>query len=72
MIKVGEFDVELTKEFFQSFTNNIKANMHIELKYGANNHHIIESIFKSVARSLDSATSIDSRSDSIPSTKGNL
>ncbi|MBT3475689.1 imidazoleglycerol-phosphate dehydratase HisB [bacterium] len=70
--KVGEFDVELTKEFFQSFTSNIRANIHIELKYGANNHHIIESIFKSVARSLDSATSIDPRSDLVPSTKGNL
>ena len=71
-VKVGEFDVELTKEFFQSFANNIKANVHIELKYGSNNHHIIESIFKSVARSLDLATSIDPRSNSIPSTKGNL
>ena len=70
--KVGEFDIELTKEFFQSFTNNIKANIHINTKYGSNNHHIIESIFKSVARSLDIATQIDSRSDSIPSTKGNL
>ena len=70
--KVGEFDVELTKEFFQSFANNIKANLHIELKYGGNNHHIIESIFKSVAKSLDLATLIDSRSSSIPSTKGNL
>ena len=70
--KVGEFDVELTKEFFQSFANNIKANLHIELKYGGNNHHIIESIFKSVAKSLDSATLIDPRSSSIPSTKGNL
>ena len=69
---VGEFDVELTKEFFQSFANNIKANLHIELKYGGNNHHIIESIFKSVAKSLDSATLIDPRSSSIPSTKGNL
>jgi imidazoleglycerol-phosphate dehydratase len=70
--KVGEFDVELTKEFFQSFTSNIKANIHIELKYGANNHHIIESIFKSVGKSLDFATLIDTRSNSIPSTKGNL
>ena len=70
--KVGEFDVELTKEFFQSFANNIKANLHIELKYGGNNHHIIESIFKSVAKSLDIATLIDPRSSSIPSTKGNL
>ena len=70
--KVGEFDIELTREFFQSFTNNIKANIHIENKYGSNSHHIIESIFKSVARSLDIATQIDSRTDSIPSTKGNL
>lgn len=70
--KVGEFDIELTKEFFQSLTNNIKANVHIELKYGENNHHIIESIFKSIAKSIDTATQIDPRSDSIPSTKGNL
>jgi imidazoleglycerol-phosphate dehydratase len=70
--KVGEFDVELTREFFQSFTNNIKANIHIETKYGTNNHHIIESIFKSIAKSLDLATTYDLRSNSIPSTKGNL
>jgi len=70
--KVGEFDVELTREFFQSFTNNIKANIHIETKYGTNNHHIIESIFKSIAKSLDLATTYDPRSNTIPSTKGNL
>ena len=70
--KVGEFDVELAREFFQSFTNNLKANIHIETKYGTNNHHIIESIFKSIAKSLDVATAYDSRSNSIPSTKGNL
>ena len=70
--KVGEFDVELAREFFQSFTNNLKANIHIETKYGTNNHHIIESIFKSIAKSLDVATTYDSRSNSIPSTKGNL
>ena len=70
--KVGDFDVELTREFFQSFTNNIKANIHIETKYGTNNHHIIESIFKSIAKSLDLATTYDPRSKTIPSTKGNL
>ena len=70
--KVGEFDVELTREFFQSFTNNIKADIHIETKYGTNNHHIIESIFKSIAKSLDLATTYDPRSNTIPSTKGNL
>ena len=70
--KVGDFDVELAKEFFQSITSNLKANIHIELKYGSNNHHIIESIFKSVGKSLDMATGLDLRSNSIPSTKGNL
>ena len=70
--KVGDFDVELAKEFFQSLTSNLKANIHIELKYGSNNHHIIESIFKSVGKSLDMATGLDLRSNSIPSTKGNL
>ena len=70
--KVGDFDVELAKEFYQSLTSNLKANIHIELKYGSNNHHIIESIFKSVGKSLDMATGLDLRSNSIPSTKGNL
>ncbi len=70
--KVGDFDVELAKEFFQALTSNLKANIHIELKYGSNNHHIIESIFKSVGKSLDMATGLDLRSNSIPSTKGNL
>ncbi len=70
--KVGEFDTELAEEFFKSFTNSLKCNLHIELKYGDNLHHIIEATFKAVARALDTATSIDPRSNKIPSTKGML
>ena len=70
--KVGEFDTELAEEFFKSFTSSLKCNLHIELKYGDNLHHIIEATFKAVARALDTATSIDPRSNKIPSTKGML
>ena len=70
--KVGEFDTELAEEFFKSFANSLKANLHIELKYGDNLHHIIEASFKALARALDKATSIDPRSNKIPSTKGML
>jgi imidazoleglycerol-phosphate dehydratase len=70
--KVGEFDVELAEEFFKSLTNTLKCNLHIELKYGDNLHHIIEAMFKAVGRTLDKATALDPRSRDIPSTKGKL
>lgn len=70
--KVGEFDLELGEEFFKSFSNTLMCNLHIELKYGDNLHHMIEAIFKAVGRALDSATRIDPRSGDIPSTKGKL
>lgn len=70
--KVGEFDVELAEEFFKSLTNTLKCNLHIELKYGDNLHHIIEAMFKAVGRALDKATALDPRSKDIPSTKGTL
>jgi imidazoleglycerol-phosphate dehydratase len=70
--KVGEFDVELAEEFFKSLTNTLKCNLHIELKYGDNLHHIIEAVFKAVGRALDKATALDPRSRDIPSTKGKL
>ena len=70
--KVGEFDVELTEEFFKSLSNSLKCNLHIELKYGTNLHHNVEAMFKAVGIALDEATSIDSRSKTIPSTKGKL
>lgn len=70
--KVGEFDLELGEEFFKSFSNTLMCNLHIELKYGDNLHHMIEAIFKAVGRALDIATRIDPRSGDIPSTKGKL
>ena len=70
--KVGEFDLELGEEFFKSFSNTLMCNLHIELKYGENLHHMIEAIFKAVGRALDNATRIDPRSGGIPSTKGKL
>jgi imidazoleglycerol-phosphate dehydratase len=70
--KVGEFDLELGEEFFKSFSNTLMCNLHIELKYGDNLHHMIEAIFKAVGRALDKASAIDSRSAEVPSTKGKL
>jgi len=70
--KVGEFDVELTEEFFRAFANSSGMSLHINVMYGNNLHHIIESIFKAAARALDEATSIDERVKGIPSTKGKL
>jgi len=70
--KVGEFDLELGEEFFKSFSNTLLCNMHIELKYGDNLHHMIEAIFKAAGRALDNATRIDPRSSDVPSTKGKL
>ena len=71
--KIGEMDTELFKEFFKAFTNNAKCNLHIENFYGTNNHHIIESCFKSFARSVRTALTIDERiKNIIPSSKGVL
>jgi imidazoleglycerol-phosphate dehydratase len=70
--KIGDFDVELGEEFFKSLSTALKCNLHIELKYGGNLHHIIEAIFKAVGRALDKASRIDPRSEEIPSTKGKL
>jgi imidazoleglycerol-phosphate dehydratase len=70
--KVGDFDVELEKEFFKSLSTSLMCNLHIELRHGDNIHHIIEAAFKAVGRALDRASMIDSRSKAIPSTKGKL
>ena len=71
--KVGDFDVELVDEFFQAFAQNAGINLHVRQLAGKNTHHIIEGIFKSVARSLRAAVAIDARfSDAVPSTKGVL
>jgi len=70
--KVGDFDLELVAEFFQAFVNNSACNLHIRVLSGKNAHHIIEAVFKSFARALDSATRIDPRGGGIRSTKGTL
>ena len=71
--KLGEMDTELFKEWFQAFAQSAGATVHIWNKYGENNHHIVESCFKGLARSLRTALEIDPRkADVIPSTKGKL
>jgi imidazoleglycerol-phosphate dehydratase len=69
--KIGEMDTELFQEFFKAFSNEAKCNLHIENIYGKNTHHIIESCFKSFARSLRISIEIDEKiKDIIPSSKG--
>jgi imidazoleglycerol-phosphate dehydratase len=71
-IKIGEFDVELAREFFQAFANHCGLNLHINVMYGENVHHIIEACFKAVARAMDVATQRDPRVEGVMSTKGVL
>ncbi len=68
--KVGDFDTELIKEFLEAFSVNAGINLHVDVPYGENTHHISEAIFKGVAKALDRATRIDERTDEVPSTKG--
>ena len=71
--KIGEFDTELVREFFQAFAMNAGLTLHVETLYGANAHHIAESCFKGLARVLRLALSVDPREGGrIPSTKGAL
>jgi len=71
--KVGEMDTELFREFFQAFAQNAGLTLHIETLYGENNHHIIESCFKALAKALRAALTIDKRQvDQLPTTKGKL
>ena len=71
--KLGDMDTELFKEWFQAFAQAAGVTLHIENLYGENNHHIVESCFKGLARALRDAIEIDPRkSDAVPSTKGML
>lgn len=71
--KVGDYDTELFKEFFQAFSQHAGITLHVTNHYGDNNHHIAETCFKAVARVLRVAMEIDPRqADRIPSTKGSL
>lgn len=69
---VGDFDTELVKEFFYSFSDAAKINLHIKKINGNNAHHIIEATFKAVARAIDMAVALDERNKGVPSTKGVL
>jgi imidazoleglycerol-phosphate dehydratase len=71
-VKIGDFDVELAREFFQALAGNLAANIHINVMYGDNIHHILEACFKALARALDQATQVDDRITGVLSTKGTL
>ncbi len=70
--KTGESFSVLSKEFFRAFSTRGGMNLHIDVAYGENEHHMIEAIFKAVGRALDTATSLDNRISGVRSTKGAL
>jgi imidazoleglycerol-phosphate dehydratase len=71
--KIGTFDTELVREWFQAFAMNAGITLHVETLYGVNDHHISESCFKGLARALRAAVALDPRAkDEVPSTKGSL
>jgi imidazoleglycerol-phosphate dehydratase len=69
---IGTFPTELVEEFFRALSTNAKMNLHINVPYGTNNHHIAEAIFKATAKALRQAVSPDPRNPDVPSTKGSL
>jgi imidazoleglycerol-phosphate dehydratase len=71
--KIGVFDTELVREFYQAFAINAGLTLHVETLYGQNSHHIAESCFKGLARALRQAVAVDPREEGrVPSTKGTL
>ena len=71
--KLGDFDTELFEHWFHSFAQSAGITLHVETLYGRNNHHIVESAFKALARALRAAIEVDPRkADQVPSTKGTL
>ena len=71
--RIGDFDTELVREFFQALAVHGGLTLHVETFYGANSHHIAESCFKALARALGQAVALDPRrADAVPSTKGRL
>jgi len=70
---IGTFPTELVEEFFRGLANSARMNLHVNVPYGSNNHHIAEAIFKATAKALRQAVSIDPRASAdVPSTKGSL
>ena len=70
--KIGDFDTELVKEFFQALVNNGGITLHAQVAYGNNGHHIVESLFKACGRALRQAVAKDEKVRGVPSTKGRL
>ena len=70
--KVGDFDTELVREFFQAVANEGRLNLHVVLHHGVNAHHVAEAIFKGFARALRQAVAVDPRQAGVPSSKGVL
>lgn len=71
--RLGDFDTELTEDFWQGFTSQAQCNLHVNLHYGRNVHHLIEAIFKAAAKAIRQAVEPDPRAiGSVPSTKGTL
>ncbi|MEX2214594.1 MAG: imidazoleglycerol-phosphate dehydratase HisB [Phycisphaeraceae bacterium] len=68
--KIGTFDTQLVREFFQALVNNAKMNCHVEVVHGSNHHHIVEAIFKALGRALRDAVRVTGTE--VPSTKGSL
>ncbi|RPJ44222.1 MAG: imidazoleglycerol-phosphate dehydratase HisB [Betaproteobacteria bacterium] len=70
--RVGEFDVDLVREFFQGFVNHAQVTLHLDNLKGANTHHQVETLFKAFGRALRMAVELDPRVRGVPSTKGKL
>jgi imidazoleglycerol-phosphate dehydratase len=70
--KIGDFDTDLVKEFFQALVNNAAITLHVQVAYGSNGHHMVESLFKACGRALRQAVSKDEKVRGVPSTKGRL
>ncbi|MGB9699893.1 MAG: imidazoleglycerol-phosphate dehydratase HisB [Thermodesulfobacteriota bacterium] len=70
--KIGSFDTELVKEFFQALANNAAITIHAHVAYGSNSHHMVEGLFKALGRALRQAVDKDEKIKGVPSTKGRL
>lgn len=70
--RIGEFDTALVREFFWSLATQAGIDLHIEVRYGENSHHMVEAVFKAFARALRAAAALDPRETGVPSTKGVL
>jgi imidazoleglycerol-phosphate dehydratase len=70
--RIGEFDPSLTEDFLQALSQNAGLDLHVDLRYGRSPHHVVEAVFKGIARALRAALSIDPRQSGLPTVKGSL